>query len=387
MSTHPFRDRAAIAGVGSTPYSKNSGVSTLTLALRAIADAVADAGLSIADIDGVACHRVGDSVQAAIVAEALGIQDLHYYVDQFGGGSASHSVVGQAAMAVVTGQADVVVCWRAINARSGFRMGGTGRAAPDTVEFQYQVPFGYATPPQQFAMLASAWMHERGATAEDLGRVALTQRWFAERNPDAMMRTPLTMDDYLASRWIVEPFRLFDCCLETDAAVAVVVTSAERAAGLAKPAALISGAVWGSGHTLLSNRRPTTVSAAAASSRRLWQQAGFGPDEVHVAELYDAFTPLVPIQLEDYGFVPRGEATSFVADGGTALGGRLPTNTHGGHLSAGYVHGMNHLVEAVRQLRGECGERQVVGAEVALSTGQCGYVAGNTSAIALRRAS
>ena len=386
MTTHPFRDRAAIAGVGTTPYSKDSGVSTLTLALRAIASALDDAGLRPSDVDGVACHRVGDSVQAAVVAEALGIADLRYYVDQFGGGSASHSIVGQAAMAVITGQADVVVCWRAINARSEWRMGGTGRAVPDTSEFQYQAPFGYATPPQQFAMVASAWMQERGVTSEDLGRVAIAQRWFAQRNPMAMMRAPLTMEEYLSSRWIVEPFRLFDCCLETDAAVAVVVTRSERAFDLSKVPVLISGAVWGSGQTLLSNRRQFPVSSAARSSGRLWAQAGFGPTEVDVAELYDAFTPLVPIQLEDYGFVGPGEAAPFIADGNTMLGGILPTNTHGGHLSAGYVHGLNHLAEAVRQLRWECGERQVDRATTALSTGQCGYVAGNTSALALRRA-
>jgi acetyl-CoA acetyltransferase len=383
--THPFRDRAAIAGVGTTDYSKDSGVSTLTLALRAITDALADAGLGIGDVDGVACHRVGDSVQAAIVAEALGIQDLRYYVDQFGGGSASHSVVGQAAMAVATGQASCVVVWRSINARSEWRMGGTGRAAPDTMEFQYQVPYGYATPPQQFGMVAQAYLHERGYTAEDLGAVAIAQRWYAQRNPRAMLRTPLDMEQYLASRWIVEPFRLFDCCLETDAAVAIVVTTAERARDLRQVPVTISGAVWGGGQMLVSNQRDFTPSSAVRSSRRLWEQAGVGPADVDVAEIYDAFTPLVLIQLEDYGFVAPGEAGALVRDGHTMPGGSLPVNTHGGHLSAGYVHGLNHLEEAVRQLRHECGERQVPGAEVALSTGQPGYVAGNTSAIVLRR--
>lgn len=384
-SSHPLRDRTAIAGVGSTEYSKNSGVSTLTLALRAITAALDDAGLAIGDVDGVACHRVGDSVQAAIVAEALGIEDLRFYVDQFGGGSASHSIVGQAALAVATGQAETVVCWRAINARSGFRMGGTGRAAPDTVEFQYQVPYGYATPPQQFAMVAQAAMHARGITAEDLGAVAIAQRAHAARNPRAMMRTPLDLDQYLASRWIVEPFRLFDCCLETDAAVAVVVTSAERARDLRQVPVTISGAVWGGGQMLVSNQRDFTPSAAARTSSRLWAQAGVGPDDIDVAEIYDAFTPLVLIQLEDYGLVADGESGAFVRAGETGLGGRLPVNTHGGHLSAGYVHGLNHLEEAVLQLRHACGDRQVEGAEVALSTGQPGYVAGNTSALVLRR--
>jgi acetyl-CoA acetyltransferase len=386
MTSHPFRDRAAIVGVGATPYAKDSGVSTLTLALRAITAALDDAGLSLADVDGVACHRVGDSAPASIVAESLGQRDVHYFLDQFGGGSTSHAIVGSAANAVVAGQADCVVCWRAVNARSEFRMGGTGRPPPDQLEFQYQAPYGYATPPQQFAMVAREYMDNYGATAEDFGAVAISQRWFAERNERALMRAPLTMKDYLASRWIVEPLRLFDCCLETDAAVAVVVTSTERARDLRRVPVTISGAMWGSGHTLFSNRRPDLgVSGAAAASPRLWAQAGLGPADVDVAELYDAFTPLVLLQLEDYGFCAKGEAGAFVRAGETGIGGSLPTNTHGGHLSEGYVHGLNHLAEAVRQLRHESGARQVPSAEVALSTGQSGYVMGNSSALVVRR--
>jgi len=378
--THPFRDRAAIVGVGATPYSKNSGVSTLTMALHAISDAVADAGLELSDIDGVACHRVGDSVNAAVVAEALGVHDVHFFLDQFGGGSTSHAIVGAAAMAIATGQADCVVCWRSVNARSEFRMGGTGRPPPDQVEFQYQVPYGHATPPQQFAMVARAYLDKYHACAEDFGAVAIAQRRYAEHNERALMRSPLTMEDYLASRWIVEPLRLFDCCLETDAAVAVVLTSAERARDLRAVPVTITGAVWGSGHTLFSNRRDDlTISGAAESAPRLWAAAGVGPRDIDVAELYDAFTPLVLIQLEDYGFCARGEAADLVR------AGALPVNTHGGHLSEGYVHGLNHLAEAVRQLRHDSGERQVAGAEIALSTGQPGYVMGSTSAVVLKR--
>ena len=188
------------------------------------------------------------------------------------------------------------------------------------------------------------------------------------------------MDDYLASRWIVEPLRLFDCCLETDAAVAVVVTSTERARDLRQTPVTVSGAVWGSGHSLFSNDRPDlTTSGAAESSRRLWDQAGVGPGDVDVAELYDAFTPLVLIQLEDYGFCGAGEGADLVRSGA------LPVNTHGGHLSEGYVHGLNHLAEAVHQLRHECGDRQVAHAEIALSTGQPGYVMGSTSALVVKR--
>ena len=277
IDSHPLRDRAAIAGVGYTEFSKSSGVSTQTLALRAIRAALDDAGLTIADVDGVACHRVGDSVQAALVAQALGIRDLRFHLDLFGGGSASASVVGSAAMAVATGMAECVVCWRAINARSEFRMGGTGRAAPDTPEFQYQTPYGYMTPPQQFAMVARAYLDAFGVRAEDLGRVAITQRQHAIANERAMMRTPITMDDYLASRWIVKPFRLLDCCLETDAGVALVVTPVDRARDLRHVPVRITGAVFGGGHTLYSNDRgDLTTSAAADSSTRLYAMAGLG---------------------------------------------------------------------------------------------------------------
>ena len=386
MTTHPLRDRTAIVGVGWTEYSKWSGVSTLTLALRAITNALADAGLSQHDLDGVACHRVFDSVQAVVVAQSLGITDMRFHLDLFGGGSTSASVVASAAMAVATGTADTVVCWRAVNARSEFRMGGTGRAAPDTVEFRYQTPYGFATPPQQFAMAARAYKEKYNLHDEDFGRVAVQQRRHAMDNERAMMRKPLTMEDYLASRWIVDPFRLFDCCLETDAAVAIIVTSAERAMDLQRPPVLISGATFGSGHNLYSNGRgDLTRSAAADMSPRLYAQAGVGPEDIDVAEIYDAFTFLVPLQLEDYGFCGKGEGPALMANGDTAIGGRMPVNTHGGHLSEGYVHGLNHMAEAVSQLRGDCGLRQTPGAEVALSTGQCGYVAGSTSAVILRR--
>ena len=387
MAQMSIRDRAAIVGVGRTPYSKNSGVSTLALALRAIASALDDCGLQLSEVDGLVTHAVGDASPASVVAHSLGLSDPRLVVDMVGGGSMSAATVGLAAMAVASGQAEVVVCWRALNARSEFRMGGTGRSAPTLVEFQYQVPYGLLTPPQQFALVARAYMDRTGATAEDLGNVAITQRRHAAMNPHAMMRTELTMEDYLASRWIVEPLRLFDCCLETDAAVAVVVTSAERARDLPKRSVLIASATTGGGHSLYSNGRvDLTVSGARDMAPRLYAAAGLGPADVDVAELYDAFTPLVLMQLEDYGLCPSGAAADFVAQGSTAIGGSLPVNTHGGHLSEGYVHGLNHVAEAVSQLRGEAGQRQVLGAEVALCTGQPGYVSGVTSAVLLRAA-
>jgi acetyl-CoA acetyltransferase len=282
-------------------------------------------------------------------------------------------------MAVAAGIADVVVCYRAINARSEFRMGGTGRAPAPVPDAQYQAPYGFFAPPQQFAMYARAHMLAYGTTAEHFGHVAVSQRASAAKNPRARKRDPITMDDYLASRWVAEPLRLLDCCLETDGACAVVVTSAERARDLRRPPVLISGAAWGGGDSFYSDgTADLTVTEAARMAPRLYADAGIGPGDIDVAELYDCFTYSVIVQLEDYGFCAKGEGGPYAASGA------LPVNTHGGFLSEGYVHGINHIAEAVAQLRGDAGDRQVPGAEVALSTAQPGYVLAGTSALILR---
>ncbi len=383
---HPFRGKTAIAGVGRTPISKQSGVTTLTLALQAITAALADAGLEPADVDGVACFRVGDSVEAKYVAQCLGIRDLRYHLDQNGGGGVGNQVLASAAMAVATSMATCVVCWRALNARSGVRMGGSGRAPAPNLESPYYSPYGIVSAPQKLALYARAFMHDRGVTEKDLGAVAIAQREYAQRNERATQRSPLTMDDYLASRWIAEPLRLYDCCLESDGAVALVITSAERARHLAQSPVLIAGAAYGSGHLVISNGwSDLATSSAAEMAPRLYSAAGIGPTELDVVELYDPCTALVLVQLEDYGLCGRGEAAGLVGGGGTRLGGPMPTNTHGGHLSEGYIHGMNHVAEAVDQLRGHAGDRQVTGAETALVTSEAGYVGGNNSAMILRR--
>ncbi|MCW2946513.1 MAG: acetyl-CoA acetyltransferase [Actinoallomurus sp.] len=380
-----FRDQAAIAGVGYTPFSRNSGVSTLTLAIDAITNALDDAGLTVDDVDALATHRVGDSTPPWVVAPALGIPEITWYLDQFGGGSVSHAVIGQAAMAVASGAARTVVCYRAINARSEFRMGGTGRDPAPIFDAQYQAPYGHLAPPQQFAIFTRAHMIKYGTTHEQLGQVAVGQRANAVKNPRALKRDPITLDDYLASRWIAEPLRLLDCCLETDGACAIVITSAGRARDLPVRPVLISGAVWGGGDSFFSGQGGDfTVSEAARIAPRLYAMAGAGPEDIDVAELYDCFTYSVIVQLEDYGFCPKGEGGPYAASGATRLDGALPVNTHGGFLSEGYVHGINHVAEAVSQLRGTAGDRQVAGAEVALSTAQPGYVLAGTSALILK---
>lgn len=383
---NPLRDQAAIVGVGYTEYSKNSGVSTLTLAVRAIQAALGDAGLTQADVDGVACHRIGDSADPALVAQTLGIQDLRFVRDVFGGGSSCIAPLDAAATAVATSQARCVVVWRALNSRSGVRLAGAANNPALSGDGQYWLPYLHVTAPQQYAMFARTYMHAYGVTASDLGLVAISQRAHAMLNPRAMMRTPLTMDSYLDSRWIADPLRLFDCCLETDAAVALVLTATERASDLRQTPVTISATAFGGGSQLASNHHVDPAETAVGlMAPRLYAAAGIGPDEIDVVELYDAFTPLVLTQLEGYGFCRPGEAAELVRDGATSVGGRLPVNTHGGHLSEGYVHGLNHVAEAVGQLRGGCGDRQVADAEVALSTAQPGIGSGLTGAVVLRR--
>lgn len=295
-------------------------------------------------------------------------------------------------MAVATGMATTAVCYRAINARSEFRPGGQGRAPVGAFDLQYQAPHGLLAPVQHYAVAARAHMLAYGTTREHLGHVAVTQRANAAANPRAVKRDPIGMDDHLASRRIAEPFGLLDCCLETDGACAVVVTSAERARDLRHPPVDIAAAAWGGGHSAYSSaaRGPAppphanlTTSSAARLAPRLYAMAGLGPRDVDVAEIYDCFTWTVLVQLEDYGFCAKGEGGPYAASGATRLTGELPVNTHGGFLSEGYVHGINHVAEAVQQLRGEAGERQVPGAEVALTTGQPGHVLAGTSALLL----
>jgi acetyl-CoA acetyltransferase len=355
--------------------------------MQAITSAVNDAGLTLQDVDGLATFSIGDSVGPALVSQALGLKDIRYYVHQAGGGAVSHSVIGQAAMAVASGVADTVVCYRALNSRSEFRMGGSGFGAVfRTQETQYKEPYGYFSAPHEFAMFARTHMNKYGTTHEQFGTVAITERENAILNDRATMRKPLSMDDYLASRWVAEPFRLLDCCLESDGACAFVLTRSEVARNLASYPVLISGVVWGPGHTLQSNGwYDLTESGAMYSSPRLYSAAGIGPTEIDVAELYDCFTYSVLVQLEDYGFCPKGEAGPFVESGAIRIGGSIPVNTHGGFLSEAYIHGFNTLYEAVQQLRHVCGARQVADAEVALSTGQGGFQAGETSAVLLRR--
>jgi acetyl-CoA acetyltransferase len=377
--------RAAIVGIGYTPFTRDSGATTMTLAAQAILAALDDAGLAVSDVDGLATFSLVDSTAPTLLPRILGMPDLRYYLHQLGGGSASHTVIAEAAMACTLGIADVVVCYRALNDRSGVRYGQSRPSIPDP-EAQFALPHGYVVPVQQFAMAARAHMLKYGSTDTDLGAIAVAQREFAVHNERAMMRQAISIEDHRNSPWIAEPLRRLDCCLESDGACAVVVTRADRANDLRQLPVLIRGAAWGPGHTRYCTEwEDLTESGARYLAPRLFAGAELTPADVDVAELYDAFTYGVLVQLEDYGFCSKGEGGAFVSSGETRLGGSLPVNTHGGMLSEGYIHGLNHVCEAVTQLRGTAGARQVENARIALSTGETGLLSGHTSALLLER--
>jgi acetyl-CoA acetyltransferase len=377
----------AIVGIGCTEFSKDSGVGVFSLATEAVTKAVSDSGLELGDVDGLCTYGVNDSIPPNILAQALGIQSLSFYVDQFYGGSVSLTMLGQATLALAAGVADCVVVYRALNGRSGARLNGSGGGGGGRLpwDMQFKVSAGVIAPSQEIAMAARAHMLKYGTTSEDFGRIAVLSRTNALDNDRAMMRKPMTLEDHQASRWIVEPFHMYDCCLETDGAVAVVLVRADRAKDLSHRPVLVQGAAWGGGITVVNNgHRDLSESPAKPIADRLYAAAGLGPRDVELAELYDCFTYNVLSQIEGYGFAEPGSVGARLAEGAfDRATGRLPLNTHGGLLSEGYLHGMNHVYEAVEQVRGEAGHRQVDRHDVALVTGQLGYVSGYSSAAVL----
>ncbi|MFF5984895.1 lipid-transfer protein [Streptomyces olindensis] len=346
--------RAALVGVGATEFSKDSGRSELRLAVEAVRAALADAGLTPADVDGMVTFTMDTSPEIT-VAQAAGIGELSFFSRIHYGGGAACATVQQAALAIAAGVAEVVVCYRAFNERSGRRFGSGVRHREPTAEgaaLGWTLPFGLLTPASWVAMAAQRYLHAHGLTPEAFGHVAVTGRRYAATNPAAYFHgRPITLADHAASRWIVEPLRLLDCCQETDGGQALVVTSVERARDLPHPPAVIAAAAQGAGRaqeqmTGFYRGDLTGLPETAVVARQLWHTSGLGPEAVDVGILYDHFTPFVLMQLEEFGFCGPGEAADFVAEG------RLPLNTHGGQLGEAYLHGMNGVAEAVRQIRG-----------------------------------
>ncbi len=369
---------AAIAGVGTTELSRNAGRSELQLACEAISAALTDAGLAAADVDGLVSYTV-DPVEETELVRSIGFSEIAWSSRVPYGGGGSMGVLLHAASAIASGAANVVVAYRAIRARSGATRFGAAKTAPSptsghsgTTAMQWCMPFGVLTPASWISLNATRYMHEYGVTSADFGRAVVQLRAYAATNPAAWgFERPITLADHQASRWIAEPsIRLFDCCQETDGSVALVITDGARAADMHITPIRIAAA-GGAGlfeqEIASDHYLPdlAVMDSSVALARQLFDEAGYAREDIDVAMIYDAFTPILLMQLEGLGFCPRGEAKAFVADGNLALEGTLPCNTNGGLIGEGYIHGLNLVVEAARQLRGSA-VNQVPGARAAL---------------------
>lgn len=370
-------DAVAVVGIGRTSFTRESGRSTCALAVDAVLDALEDAGLAPSEVDGMACFQAGDSTPTAAVAHACGVDELEWSADLFGGGNAVVATVGEAARAVAAGACSVAVVYRAMNGRSGQRFGTAVGGLRLGGEAQFGGPVGYLVPPQWMAMWARRHQEVYGSTCEDLGAIAVTQRSHALDNPHAIARSPLDLDAYLAGRWVDEPLRIYDCAYEVDGAVAMVLTSTERASDLRQVPVVVGTAVdsTSAGGSWDQWPDPTEMFSARLASR-LWSRSGLRPSDIDVACIYDCFTYTVMAVLEDLGFAEKGGVGDLFRSGSATHGGDVVVNPHGGLLSEGYLHGLNHHLEAVLQLRGEAESRQVVNAELALVTAGAGPYGG-----------
>jgi acetyl-CoA acetyltransferase len=351
-----LKDRYCIVGVGETEYSRNSGRTTRAMAVEAIRKAMLDAGLTPGGIDGMMSYQSGDSTPANWVASDLGIR-LNFYMDVFGGGSSTEALVGLAMGAIEAGMCNTVALFRSMNGYTEFRIGGTGTRAAQPVRSLdlAQVPFGMRSAGQAFGLTFMRHMYEYGTTSEQVAHVRVAHSKHASQNPKATLKERVTVQDVVSSRWIVKPLHLLDCCLETDNATCLIVTSAERARDLrARPVHIlgVAGRVnkprtdfhWAHG--------PITRVAGYYAKDIVFGQAGVTPEDIDITGSYDAFTFTTMLQLEEYGFCKKGEGGAYVSSGIIELGGKRPNNTSGGHLCEGYTHGMSMVIENVRQLRG-----------------------------------
>ena len=348
--------RYAIVGVGETEYSRGSGRSTRQLGVEAVRKAMLDAGLDRHGIDGMLSYHGNDSTTSTAISSDLGLR-LNFYMDCSGGGSSTEALIGLAIGAIEAGMCNTVAIFRSMNGYSNIRIGATGaRAASPVAGYELLMrPYGLMSAGQMFAPSFMRHMHEYGTTSAQVAAVKVAHSKHASNNPKALLKLRLTVEDVLNSRWIVKPLHLLDCCLETDNATSIVVTSVERARDLRHKVTRILGVAgrvskprvdWHWAHG------PITRVAGYYAKDIVFPQAGITPEDVDITGSYDAFTFTTMLQLEEYGLCPKGQGGEYVSSGIIELGGKRPNNTSGGHLCEGYTHGMNMVIENVRQLRG-----------------------------------
>jgi acetyl-CoA acetyltransferase len=378
-----IQDRMAIVGIGHLPFAKDIGRPIGDTAVEAIQLALEDAGLDNEDVDGISMFEMEHTHEVSI-ARRLGVKNLRWWDKISYGGGASCATIMHACAAIASGLAEVVVCHRARNRGSKTSRPWSQEKGLVIDDKALHVPWGLIRPVDVIGMWAHRHMHDYGTTREQLGNVAIAARRHAQRNPYAMMRDrPLDMATYLAGRVIGYPLTLFDCCLETDGALACVVTSVERARDLKQKPVLVHAVAQASGPNpvhLANYNTPGMRTTSVACAELLWSRSQLQPADMDCAQIYDAFTPLVVMGLEDYGFCARGEGGPFTENGRIELGGALPVLTSGGGLSEAYVHGFNLILEAVRQIRGTSWN-QVPGCKATLVTGASGVA---TSAMVVR---
>ena len=364
-----LRDKYAIVGVGETTYMRGSGRTTRSLATWAIRNALEDAGLGPGEVDGMMSYSNGDSTFSPLVASDLGMR-LNFYMDVIGGGSSTEALTGLAMGAIEAGMCKTVVIFRAMNGYSQVRIGGTGRraAVPLDGDRLHNAVYGWFSAGQNFSQSFMRHMYDYGTTPAQVAHVKAAHSRHASQNPKAYYKNRVSVQEVLDSRFIVKPLHLLDCCVETDNATAIIVTSADRAAdGRQTPVRILSvvGRCCKPGNEIYLHYQygPLSTVAGHYAKELLWPHAGVGPDDMDLTGSYDAFTFTAMLQLEDYGFCKKGEGGDYVSSGAIQLGGARPNNTSGGHLCEGYTHGMNLVIENVRQLRGDVDDYCPVGAD------------------------
>jgi len=360
-----LREKYAVVGVGETEYLRGSNTTTRAMAVTAVRNAMVDAGLDAGEVDGMLSYSGGDSTLSTFVSADLGIR-LNFFMDVNGGGSSTEALVGIAMGVIEAGMCQTVAIFRSMNGHSQTRIGGTGAraAAPVVNEFLHERSYGWQSAGQKFAPTFMRHMHDYGTSPEQVAHVKVAHSHHASNNPKAYYKQRVTVEDVINSRMICKPLHLLDCCVETDNATAIIVTSIERAKDMRQIPALIRGVVGRVSKPradLYYEAGPISTAAGYYASPRLWRNAGLGPEDVDVTGSYDAFTFTTMLQLEDYGFCKKGEGGDYVSNGTTFLGGSRPNNTSGGHLCEGYTHGIAMVAENVRQLRHEADDSCPIG--------------------------